>query len=56
MKMSQCLIDEVTMDMTCMTSFSIGDGVRDHLRPVITKSSKLVSELGSELVSSAIPS
>ena len=36
-----------------MASLSIGDGVRDHLRLVIAKSSKPVSELGSGLVSSA---
>ena len=35
-----------------MASLSIGDGVRDHLRLVIAKSSKPVSELGSRLVSS----
>jgi len=53
MKMSQCLIDEVTVDLTGMTSLSIGDGVRDHPRPIVAKSSKLDSELRSMLVSSA---
>ena len=53
MKMSWCLMDEVTMDLTGMVSLSIGDGIRDHLRPVITKSSKPVFELWSRLVSSA---
>ena len=53
MKMSPCLMDEITMDLTDMASVIIGDGVRDHLRPIIAKSSKPVSELGSGLVSSA---
>jgi len=53
MKMSQCLMDEVTMDLTCMASLSIGNGVRDLLRPVIAKSSKPVFEFGSGLVSFA---
>ena len=53
MKMPQCLMDEVTVDLTCMASLSIGDGVRDHLQPIIAKSSKPVFELGSGLVSSA---
>jgi len=53
MKMSRCLIDELTMNLTGMGSLSIGDGVRDHLQLVIAKSSKPVSEFGSGLVSSA---
>jgi len=53
MKMSRCLIDEVTMDLTCMASLRIGNGVRDHFRPVIAKSSKPVFEFGFGLVSSA---
>ena len=52
MKLSWCLMDEITVDLTCMTSLSIGDGVRDLLRPVIAKPSKLVSEFGSGLMSS----
>jgi len=52
MKMSQCLMDEVTVDLICMALLSIGDGVRNHLRPIIAKSSKPISELGSGLVSS----
>ena len=56
MKISRCLMDEVIVDLTDMASPSIGDGVRDHLRPVIAKSSKPISELGSGLVSSHIPS
>ena len=40
MKMSQCLMDEVIVDLTSMASLSIGDGVRDHLRPIVAKSSK----------------
>ena len=53
MKMSRCLMDEVTVDLTGMASLSIGDDVRDHLRPIVAKSFKPVSELRSELVSSA---
>ena len=53
MKISRCLMDEVTVDLTSMTSFSIGDGIKDHLWPIIAKSSKAVSEFGFGLVSSA---
>ena len=52
MKMFERLMDEVTVDLTGMTSLSIGDGVRDHLRPIVAKSLKPVSELRSGLVSS----
>ena len=51
--MSRCLMDKVTVDLTGMASLSIGDGIRDQLRPIVAKSSKLVSELRSGLVSSA---
>ena len=51
--MSQCLMDEVTMDLTGMTSLSVGDNIRDHLRPIVAKSYKPVSELRSRLVSYA---
>ena len=34
-KMYWCLMDEVTMDLTGVTSFGVSDGVRDHLWPVI---------------------
>jgi len=44
--MSQCLMDEVTVDLTGMTLLSIGDGVRNHFRPVVSKPSKPVHELG----------
>ena len=53
MKMSRCSIDEVTVDLSCMASLSIDDGVRDHLWPIIAKSSKPVSELRAKLVSFA---
>ena len=46
-------MDEVIVDPTSMASFSIGDGVRDHLWPIVAKSSKSVFELGARLVSSA---
>jgi len=52
MKMSMCLIEKVTMDLTGKTSLSISDDVRDHLRPIVAKSSKPVFELRSELVRS----
>ena len=42
----RCLMDEVTVDQTGMASLSIGDGVRDHLRQIVAKSFKPVSELG----------
>ena len=44
--------DVLVLDGTCLASLSIGNGIRNHLRPIISKSSKLVSELGSGLVSS----
>jgi len=53
MKMSWCLMDEVTVDLTGMASLIIGDGVRDYLRSIIAKSYKLVSELGVGFVSSS---
>ena len=46
MKISRCLVDEVTVDLTCMVSLSIGDGVKDHLRPIVAKSSKPAPSLG----------
>ena len=46
-------MDEVTVDLIGMASFSIGDGIRDHLWPIVAMSSKLVPELGSRLVSCA---
>jgi len=52
MKMSWCLMDEVTVDLTDMASLSISDGVKGHLRPIVAKCSKPISELRSELVSS----
>jgi len=53
MKISWCLMDEVTVDLTGMASLSIGNGVRDHLWPIIVKSSKPISELRSGFVRSA---
>jgi len=55
MKMFRCLMDKVTVDLTGIASLSIGDGVRDHLRPVIAKSSKPILELRFGLVSSVHP-
>jgi len=53
MKMLWCLMDKVIVDLICMATLKISDSVRDHLRPIIAKSSKPVSELGYGLVSSA---
>jgi len=53
MKTLRRLMNKVTVHLICMTSLSIGDGVRDHLRPVIAKSSKPVSELRFRLMNSA---
>ena len=50
--MSRYLMDEVTVDLTDMASLSISDGVKDHLRPIVAKCSKPISELRSRLVSS----
>ena len=52
MKISQCLMDKVTVDLTRMTSLSIDDGIREHLRPMIAKPAELVFKLGSRFVSS----
>ena len=51
--MTRCLMNEVAVDLTGMASLSIGDGVRNHLQPVVAQFSKPVSELRSGLVSSA---
>ena len=40
------------MDLTGMALLSISDGARDHLRPIVAKSSKSIYELRSGLVSS----
>ena len=53
MNISLCLMDKVTMDLTGLASLTIGDGVRDHFRPIVAKSSKPISELRVGLVSSA---
>ena len=53
MKMFWCLMEKVIVDLTGITSLSIGDGIMDHLRLIIAKSSEPVSELGSGLLSSA---
>ena len=53
MKTLRRLINKVTVDLTRMTSFGIGDGVRDHLQPIIAKSSKPIFELRSRSVSPA---
>ena len=44
---------KVTVDLTFMASYSIGDGVRDHLQSIIAKSSEPVSKFESGFMSSA---
>jgi len=51
--MAWCLMDEFIMNLTSMASLSKGDSVRNHLRPIIAKSSKSVLKLGIRLVSYA---
>ena len=50
--MSWWLMDEVTMDLTGMTSLGISDGIRDHLWPIIPQSSESISKLQTRLMSS----
>jgi len=50
--MFRCLMDEVTMDLTGVTSFGVNDGVRDHPRPIIPQSSESISKLRARLMSS----
>jgi len=40
------------MDLTGVTSFGISDGVRDHLRPIISQSSESIPKLRTRLMSS----
>ena len=51
--MSWCLMNEVTMDLTDVASFSVSDSVTDHLRPVIPTFSESIFELWTRLVSSS---
>jgi len=53
MKMSWCLMNEVTMNLTGVASLSVSDGVRDHLRPIVSEPSKSIAKLQIRLVSSA---
>ena len=36
-KIPRCLMDEIAMHLAGVTSFGIGDGVSDHLRPIISQ-------------------
>jgi len=45
-------MDEVTVDLTGMALLSISNDVRDYLRLIVAKSSKLISELRYKFVSS----
>ena len=51
--MSRCLVDDITVDLTSVTLLSIGDSVRNHLWPVVAKSSESIFKFGFGLVSSA---
>ena len=51
-KMSWCLVNEVTMDLTGMTSLGVSDDIRDHLWPIISESLELISKFWTRLVSS----
>ena len=51
-KISWCLMDKITMDLTGVTSFGISDGIRDHLRPIISQSSESIPKLRTRLMSS----
>jgi len=46
-------MDKITVDLTSVTSFGISDGVRDHIRLIISQSSESISKLRTRLVSSA---
>jgi len=46
-------MNEITMDLEGMASFGISDGIRDHLRPIISQSSESISKLRTRLMSSA---
>ena len=50
--MSWCLMDEVTMDLTGVTSFGVNDGVRDHLGPIIPQSTESIPKLRARLMGS----
>ena len=45
-------MDEITMDLTGVTLFGVSDGVRDHLRPIISQSSESIPKLRTRLMSS----
>ena len=51
-KMSWCLMNEVTMDLTGVTSLSISNGIRDHLWLIIPQSLELIFKLRTRLMSS----
>ena len=45
-------MNEITMDLTGVTLFSVSDGVRDHLKPIISQSSESIFKLRTRLMSS----
>ena len=44
-KMSWCIVNEVTMDLTGVTALGISDGVRDHRWPIIPQTLESISKL-----------
>ena len=50
--MSWCLMNEVAMDLTGVASFSVNDGVRDHLQPIVSELLEPITKLWTRLVSS----
>ena len=52
MKMTRCLMDEVTIDLIRMTPFGVGDSAGNHLQPIVANFSQSVPKFGSGLVSS----
>jgi len=51
-KMSWCLVNEVTMDLTSLASLSVSDSVGDHFWPIISKYLESITKFWIRLVSS----
>ena len=45
-------MDEITMHLAGVTSFGISDGVRDHLRPIISQPLELIPKFWARLMGS----
>jgi len=50
-KMSWCLVNEVTMDLTGVALLRVSDGIRDYFWPIISKSLESISKFWTRLVS-----